>query len=150
MDLITSGEVMEILRISKSTLHRWISNGKLKTYRTGKKLKFNYKEVMEVIEEYNPALKNISTNVKHRRHPEDSFTNEEAVIDSSGHELRVFKDHQTEKKTADEYRVMERCPTSNEQTLAVKQFDKEHYPFDKYDKEGIVCKINTDDPEYVM
>ncbi|MEQ8186350.1 MAG: helix-turn-helix domain-containing protein [Candidatus Eremiobacterota bacterium] len=61
MDLITSGEVIEMLRISKSTLHRWISNGKLKTYRTGKKLKFDYKEVIEVIEEYKPVLKNAST-----------------------------------------------------------------------------------------
>jgi len=60
MDLITSGEVIEMLRISKSTLHRWVSNGKLKTYRTGKKLKFKYKEIMDVIEEYNPVVKNNS------------------------------------------------------------------------------------------
>ncbi len=51
-EFLTSAEVIKLLRISKSTLHRWIEGGKLKTYRTGKRLKFNYKDVSEMIKEY--------------------------------------------------------------------------------------------------
>jgi len=71
---------------------------------------------------------------------------EDGHVDRLGHGLRLFEDPQVEKKAAQEHWVLEQCPTSNEQTLAVKQFDKEHYPFDKYDKEGIVVTVNTDDP----
>jgi len=53
---LTSSEVIKFLRISKSTLHRWIETGKLKTYRTGKRLKFKYKDVTKMIKEYSPGI----------------------------------------------------------------------------------------------
>lgn len=57
-NFLTSSEVIKLLRISKSTLHRWIEKGNLKAYRTGKKLKFKYKDILEIIKEYS-ADKNI-------------------------------------------------------------------------------------------
>jgi len=70
----------------------------------------------------------------------------EGDVDRVGHGTRIFEDPAVEKLAAEEQKVLEMCPTSNEQTFAIKSFDRENFPFDRYDKEGIKVTINTDDP----
>lgn len=52
-ELLTSEEVMAMLKISKSTLLRWIRNGRLRAHRAGEKLlRFRRDEVLKMLREY--------------------------------------------------------------------------------------------------
>ena len=52
---LKSSEVLKILRITNPTLHVWINNGMLKSYRIGKKtIRFKKSDVLEVLK---PNLK---------------------------------------------------------------------------------------------
>lgn len=52
-ELLTSEEVMAVLKISKSTLLRWIRNGRLRAHRAGEKLlRFRRDEVLKTLRQY--------------------------------------------------------------------------------------------------
>ena len=52
---LKSSEVLKILRITNPTLHVWINNGILKSYRIGEKtIRFKKSEILEILK---PNLK---------------------------------------------------------------------------------------------
>ncbi len=57
-ELLTSKEVINLLKISKSTLLRWVQNGKLPSHHAGSKLlRFKRDDVMGVLSKYEPSIK---------------------------------------------------------------------------------------------
>jgi excisionase family DNA binding protein len=57
-ELLTSKEVINLLKISKSTLLRWVQNGKLPSHHVGSKLlRFKRDDVMSVLSKYEPSIK---------------------------------------------------------------------------------------------
>jgi len=51
IEFLTSNEVMEWLKISRPTLHRWKEKGVLISYNIGGKILFKKSEILEMIEE---------------------------------------------------------------------------------------------------
>lgn len=49
-ETLTSGEVLDILKISRSTLHLWLKAGKLKGYKVGRRWLFKRSEIEAMIE----------------------------------------------------------------------------------------------------
>lgn len=62
-DYLTQVQVMEMLKISKATLYRWMQNGQLKAYKLGRKNFFKPEDIAKMIvpravwdlPEYEPA-----------------------------------------------------------------------------------------------